>query len=79
MGVGRMSFNKHNLYLGNSKVVYRISDNVGICLRDSFGGALGKEIYLREMKPCCEGSEETLKDLEDLYNRYVRNRQYDSF
>lgn len=74
-----MTFNKYQLYLGNSKVVYRIAENVGICLRDSFGGALGKEVFLKDMRPCCEGSEETLKDLEDLYNRYVRNRQYDSF
>lgn len=74
-----MSFNKYQLYLGNSKVVYRIAENIGICLRDSFGGALGKEVFLKDMRPCCEGSEETLKELEDLYNRYVKGRQYDSF
>lgn len=74
-----MTFNKHQLYLGNSKVVYRIAENIGICLRDSFGGALGKEVFLNGMRPCCEGSEETLKELEELYNRYVKGRQYNSY
>lgn len=72
-----MTFNKENLYIGNNKVIYKIFNNTGICLRDSFGGNLGKEIYIsNDYKQCSNGSEETLKELEDSFNKYIKNRTY---
>jgi hypothetical protein len=69
--------NKENLYIGNNKVLYKIYNNIGICIRDTFGGCLGKEIYIgSDYKQCSIGSEETLKELKEMHNKYVKNRTY---
>lgn len=72
-----MKFNKNNLYIGLKKVIYKTSDNSGICLRDSFGSAVGTDIQLdSDYKQCSIGSDETIVELEVLYNKYIKNRTY---
>lgn len=71
-----MEFNTDNLYIGYKKVVYKIDDKLGICIRDEFGGYEGQEIYLRELTPCSNGNHETIEDLKERFNKYVKNRNY---
>lgn len=72
-----MQFDKNNLYLGNKRTIYKINNNTGICLRDRFGSAEGFEIYLdSDYRKCSEGSDETLRELEERFNKLVKNKTY---
>lgn len=71
-------FNPLNLYVGPKCIVYRTGIDRCVCLVDHFGGNRGVEMLLSPARytQCSDGTEERLKELEELYKKYVENRTY---